>query len=103
MLKYDKYPMNAWVYGLSFLIIFLFPLLYFMGCLIVYPDDEWYVPALEFFDHYFAVTLFPKKPSLMMLFMPFLGIILLIVWYFIHVHVYCVIIERISVAFRKNN
>ena len=95
MLRYDKYPLNIWVYGLSVLIILILPLLIYLGEANSLGD---------FFQSYLSVMLFPYELSSEYLFqIPYLGILLAIASFVLHVHVYCTIIERLSILFRSRN
>ncbi|PHR34147.1 MAG: hypothetical protein COA38_04240 [Fluviicola sp.] len=105
MFNYTKHPLNAWVYGLSFLIILILPVLYFLGSMLfVSEQDEALRMTGFFFDNYLSTMLFPKETSLNVFFqVPYLGIIFVIASYLFHLHVYCTIIERISTLLRRSS
>lgn len=107
MFKYDKYPMNAWIYGLSFLLIVLLPFLLLIGALIIHGEgtDGFELPFLEeFYEGYFSILLFPSSIVYPLLIdIPYFGTFLLISWFILHVHVYSFLIERFSILFRKRN
>lgn len=103
MLNYDKYPLNAWVYGLSCLLIFAIPVFMIIIDPITFLEMRGQSELGLFYEKYLSVMLFPKEISLAWFFkIPYAGIILSFISYVIHLHIYCTIIERTSTLLRKN-
>ena len=100
--SYRNYPLNAWVYGISFLLILLFPAFLFLYAEL-FSEPEMVLSIFENgFERYTSVMLFPYEFSSKYLFqMPGLGIIIAVLSYVLHAHVYSLILERISLLFRR--
>lgn len=97
MLSYKRYPLNAWMYGIPMLILLFFPLARF--AFFFTPEGEVFNETV---DLYMEVMLFPYELSLRYLLpIPYVGIVLIFLSYALHAHIYCVILERLSVLFRK--
>lgn len=83
--------MNAWIYGITFLALFISPLL----CVVVNPMHL-FNDGSQFLDVHLRFCLFPRDLSLEYLMdIPYIGILLLIASYFVHLHIYSRILERI--------
>ena len=99
MFNYQKYPMNAWVYGMTFLVIFMLPLLYVALISFVQPSENIFSDGQQLFDWYLQFCLFPRDLSVeWVLELPYIGVVLLVAWYFLHLHVYSWTLER-SITF----
>lgn len=97
MLSYKRYPLNAWMYGIPMLILLFFPLVNFA----FFFNSEGVI-FNEAVDLYMEVMLFPYELSLRyLLSIPYVGIVLIFLSYALHAHIYCVMLERLSVLFRK--
>lgn len=95
MFNYQKYSMNAWVYGMTFLVIFMLPLLYVALISFVQPSENIFNDAPQLFDTYLQFCLFPRNLiGDFMMELPYVGFILLIPWYFLHLHIYSWVVER---------